>query len=256
MNTLPTRTGWDWLKQGTSLFGKQPAALTIILFASIVCSIGLSRLPLIGAVLGPLLIPSFSMAFMQACLMIENGARVTPGVLLTGFRKPALGALCKIGSIYLIVGLLEMAVVFMMLGPEFFEKIAERQANPNDAAAGLSTEIAVFMLIALINLVVLVTLYYAAPLTYWKHMKTGKAVFYSFFAVVRSARVFLVLLLAWFGAFFLLAALMSVIFGPGTLGRIVLTWLVFLFMLLLQCSMYAGYRTIFGKPTDKEAQPA
>ena len=256
MNNLPARTGWDWLKQGTSLFRKQPAALTTILFASIVCSIGLSILPIIGTVLSPLLIPSFSMAFMQACLMIENGDRVTPGVLLTGFRRPALGALCKVGTIYLVVGLVEMLVVVMMLGPEFFEKVAERQANPNDAAALLSTEIGVFMLIALINLVMLVTLYFAAPLTYWKHMKTGKAVFYSFFAVVRSARVFLVLLLAWFAAFFVLASLMSIVFGPGTLGRILLTWLVFLFMLLLQCSMYAGYRTIFGKPNDKEPAAA
>jgi len=26
--------------------------------------------------------------------------------------------------------------------------------------------------------------------------------------------------------------------------------------LLLQCAMYAGYRTIFGKPYDKTPQPA
>ncbi|MGZ5183411.1 MAG: BPSS1780 family membrane protein, partial [Ramlibacter sp.] len=83
MSTLPARTGWEWLKEGTALFRKQPAALTTILFASILGSIGLSFLPIIGTVLSPLLIPSFSMAFMQACLMIENGDRVTPGVLLT-----------------------------------------------------------------------------------------------------------------------------------------------------------------------------
>jgi hypothetical protein len=256
MNNLPARTGWEWLKEGTSLFRKQPAALTTILFASILGSIGLSILPIIGTVLSPLLIPSFSMAFMQACLMIENGDRVTPAVLLTGFRRPVLGRLCKVGTIYLVVGLIEMLVVVMMLGPQFFEKVAERQANPEQAAAVLTTEIGVFLLIALLNMLMLITLYFAAPLTYWKQMKTGKAVFYSFFAVVRSARVFIVLLAAWFGAFFVLAAIASMVFGASTLGRVLLTWLVFLFMLLLQCSMYAGYRTIFGKPTDKEAQPA
>jgi hypothetical protein len=257
MNNLPARTGWDWLKQGTVLFRKQPAALTTILFASILCSIGLSVLPLVGTVLSPLLIPSFSMAFMQACLMIENGDRVTPGVLLTGFRRPVLGALCKVGSIYLVVGLVEMLVVVLALGPEFFEKIARRQADPNAAAQSLSSEMVVFMLIALLNMVMLITLYFAAPLTYWKQMGTGKAVFYSFFAVVRSARVFLVLVLAWFGAFFLLASIATILFGQGTVGRVLLAWLVFLFMLLLQCAMYAGYRTIFGKPSsDKGMQPA
>jgi hypothetical protein len=256
MSALPARTGWEWLKEGTALFRKQPAALTTILFASILGSIGLSFVPIIGTVLSPLLIPSFSMAFMQACLMIENGDRVTPGVLLTGFRRPALGALCKVGAIYLVAGLLETLAVVVAVGPEFFEKLAARQGDPDAAAASLSAEFGIFVLIALLNVVMLITLYYAAPLTYWKHMKTGKAVFYSFFAVVRSARVFLVMFLTWFGAFFVTAAIMSLIFGGGTLGRILLTWLIFLFMLLLQCSMYAGYRAIFGKPYDKEPAPA
>jgi hypothetical protein len=256
MSNLPARTGWEWLKQGTALFRKQPAALTTILFAAILGSIGLSILPIVGTVLSPLLIPSFSMAFMQACLMIENGDRVTPKVLLTGFRRPALGALCKVGAIYLVTGLLEMVLMVMVVGPGFFERLAERQGAPDAAAATLSAEFGILLLIALVNVVMMITLYYAAPLTYWKHMKTGKAVFYSFFAVVRSARVFLVLFLAWFGAFFVLAAIMSLIFGGGTLGRILLTWLIFLFMLLLQCSMYAGYRTIFGKPAGPEPQPA
>jgi hypothetical protein len=41
----------------------------------------------------------------------------------------------------------------------------------------------------------------AAPLTYWQQMGPGKATFYSFFAVIKLARVFGVLLLSWFGIF-------------------------------------------------------
>jgi hypothetical protein len=33
-------------------------------------------------------------------------------------------------------------------------------------------------------------------------------------------------------------------------------WIIFLFILLLQCAMYVGYRQIFGKPDDPEARPA
>ncbi len=68
--------------------------------------------------------------------------------------------------------------------------------------------------------------------------------------------MFLVLLLAWFGLFFLLAWVVQTLFGGAVIGRVVTMWLVFLFVLLLQCAMYAGYRTIFGKPYDKGAQPA
>jgi len=35
---------------------------------------------------------------------------------------------------------------------------------------------------------------------------------------------------------------------------VVIMWLIFLFILLLQCAMYAGYRQIFGKPVDGGSQ--
>jgi hypothetical protein len=256
MSSLPASTGWDWLKQGIDLFRKQPAALTTLLFANILVSIFLSFVPLLGPLLSTILIPSLSIAYMQACLMIENGSRVTPAVLLTGFRQPALAALCKIGLIYVGLGLVEMSVVALSMGPEFFQKIAARQADPK-AAESLSMEVLVFLLIGLLNVVMMVTLYFAAPLAFWKRMTTGKALFYSFFAVVRAARVFLVLLLAWFGILMALVMAVLLLFGDAAIGRVVAVWLVFLFMLLLQCALYAGYRTIFGKPADDGApQPA
>jgi hypothetical protein len=255
MSTLPASTGWDWLKQGIGLFRKQPAALTTLLFANILVSVFLSIVPLLGPLLSTILIPSLSIAYMQACLMIENGNRVTPAVLLTGFRQPALAALCKIGLIYVGLGLVEMSVVALSMGPDFIQKITARQGDPK-MAESLSADVLVFLLIGLINMVMMVTLYFAAPLAFWKRMTTGKALFYSFFAVVRAARVFLVLLLAWFGILMLLVMAVLLLFGDAAIGRVVAVWLVFLFMLLLQCALYAGYRTIFGKPAEASAQPA
>jgi hypothetical protein len=255
MSTLPASTGWDWLKQGIGLFRKQPAALTTLLFANILVSAFLSVVPLLGPLLSTVLIPSLSIAYMQACLMIENGSRVTPAVLLTGFRQPALAALCKIGLIYVGVALLEMVAVTLLLGPEFLHKVAARNADPKSAES-VSPEVLTFLLIGLVNMVMMVTLYFAAPLAYWKRMATGKALFYSFFAVMRSARVFLVLLLAWFGILMVLVMIVLGVFGDAAIGRVVAVWLVFLFMLLLQCALYAGYRTIFGKPAEGLPQPA
>ncbi|MBW8897269.1 MAG: hypothetical protein JF619_03965 [Massilia sp.] len=251
MNDLPARTGWEWLKQGTGLFRKQPAALTTLLFANILFSIGLSAVPIVGPVLAVVLIPSFSMAFMQACLMIENGDRVTLAVLLTGFRRPALAALCKLGLIY--VGL---SLLLTVLAPhEVLMQMAPRPdaKPPVDLQA---SHMLALLCILLLEAAVLVTLCFAAPLTYWKHMGPGKATFYSFFAVVRTARPFLVLLAAWFGILVGVCMVIITIFGDAALGRVVIMWLMFLFVLLLQCAMYAGYRTIFGKPYDKVPQPA
>jgi hypothetical protein len=255
MNDLPARTGWEWLKQGIGLFRKQPAALTTLLFANILFSIGLSVVPVLGSVLAVVLIPSFTMAFMQACLMIENGDRVTPAVLLTGFRPPALGALCKLGLVYLAVSLVMMVIARLAIPPEVIVQMMPRPDTKTPPVIQTSHMLALFG-VFLLDVAVLVTLCFAAPLTYWKQMGPGKATFYSFFAVIRTARPFLVLLATWFGIFFGVCIVAALVFGDAAVGRVVLMWLIFLFMLLLQCAMYAGYRTIFGKPVDKSPQPA
>jgi hypothetical protein len=255
MNDLPARTGWEWLKQGIGLFRKQPAALTTLLFANILFSIGLSAVPFLGSVIAVVLIPSFSMAFMQACLMIENGDRVTPAVLLTGFRQPALAALCKLGLVYLVVSLLMMVITRLAIPPEVLMQMMPQPDAKTPPDIQTSHMLALFG-VFLLDVAVLVTLCFAAPLTYWKHMGPGKATFYSFFAVIRTARPFLVLLAAWFAMFFGVCIIAALLFGDAALGRVVLMWLIFLFVLLLQCAMYAGYRTIFGKPADKAPQPA
>jgi len=249
MNSIPAITGWHWLKQGASLFRQQPAALTTLLFANILISIGISAVPLLGPMAAVILIPSFSMAFMKACLMIENGERVTPAVLLTGFRKPVVKSLCKVGLVYLGVSLLMALVTRFTIDPGFWEQMA-RQGREGGQPQVAGSDVLAMMLIFALDVAALMALCFAAPLTYWQKMGPGKATFYSFFAVVRSARVFIVLLLAWFAIFFGITIVITLLLGASNMTRVVIMWLIFLFVLLLQCAMYAGYRQIFGKPTE------
>lgn len=253
MNSIPAITGWHWLKQGAGLFRKQPAALTTLLFANILISIGISAVPLLGPMIAVVLIPSFSMAFMKACLMIENGERVTPGVLLTGFRQPVVRDLCKVGLIYLAVSLLMALITRFAVDPGFWEQVA-RQSRDGGQPQVAGSDILTMFLIFAIDVAVLMSLCFAAPLSYWQKMTAGKAAFYSFFAVVRSARVFIVLLLAWFAIFFGICMVITLLLGASNMTRVVIMWLIFLFILLLQCAMYVGYRQIFGKPVEGGAQ--
>ena len=252
MNNMPAITGWNWLKEGTGLFRKQPAALTTLLFANILVSIGISAVPLIGPMIAVILIPSFSMAFMKACLMIENGERVTPAVLLTGFRKPVVQDLCKVGLIYLGVSLFMAMITRFAVDPGFWEQVARQGREGGQPQVAGSDILAIFAIFGL-DVAALMALCFAAPLTYWQKMGPGKAVFYSFFAVVRSARVFIVLLLSWFAIFFGICMVVTLLLGASNITRVVIMWLIFLFILLLQCAMYAGFRQIFGKPQDSGA---
>jgi hypothetical protein len=256
MNKLPARTGWEWLKGGMGLFRKQPGALTTLLFASILMAIGISAVPIVGPIVVVVLIPSFSMAFMQACLMIDNGDRVTPGVLLTGFRKPVLAGLCKVGVIYLGVFLV-LTLIALAITPESLRQLPGNiKLDPKDKLPFTLGDVVTVFGLLILETISLLTLCFAAPLTYWKRMGPGKATFYSFFAVVRAARVFGVLLLSWFGIFTAITFVVVNLFSAIALAQVVLMWLMFLFVMFLQCAIYAGYRDIFGKPAGPEAQPA
>jgi hypothetical protein len=250
MSAIPAKTGWTWLKQGMGLFRKQPAALTTLLFANVLFSLVIGAVPFLGQIAAVVLIPSFSMSFMQACLMIEHGQRVTPAVLLTGLRKPRVFTLCKIGLAYLAVTAVLTVGAYLILGEDFWKQAVTPSADPS---INRSTVLGV-MVIAVFQIATVMSLCFAAPLAYWQKMPPGKAIFYSFFAVVRSARVFLVMLAAWFGLFIASTLIPMVLLGNGGLGRIIITWLGFLFILLLQCAMYVGYRQIFGVP-DLGARP-
>jgi hypothetical protein len=249
---MPAITGWTWLKEGTALFRKQPAALTTLLFANILINLLIGVVPLLGPLLAMVLIPSFSLAFMKACLMIENGERVTPAVAMTGFKKPVLAELCKIGLVYLGLSVLLTVLARLVVDFELIQQVLQ-PADPKNVPPVPSGEFVKMFALSALNASVLIALSFAPPLVYWQKMAPGKAIFYSFFAVLKSARVFLVLLASWLGIMLLGFFVIVMIMGTSMFARVLMMWLVFLFVLLLQCAMYAGYRQIFGKPVDVDA---
>lgn len=247
MNRLPANTGWLWITQGFALFRKQPAVLTMLLFANLLVSLTVSAVPLVGPMLAMVLIPSFSIAVMQACALIGQGQTVTPGVLLTGFRQPAFRRLCKLGLIYLAIAVVLTLLMTLLVSPDLWKQLAA----PIDARGKQTinaSDLLTVMLIFLLQSVALMAMCFAAPLTYWQKMAPGKATFYSVFGVIGAIRPFMVMLLAWFGMFFGACILVTLLLGESKAGRIAIIWVMLQFMLLLQCAIFASYRQIFGDP--------
>lgn len=247
MSQLTAGTGWAWLKQGAAMFRKQPAGLTTLLFADILVSVLIGVIPLIGPMLAIVLVPCFSMAFMQACLLIDQGQRVTPDVLLTGFRPPAVKTLLKVGLVYLAVFFVLAMIMRFAVDPDILKQ-AEGGGDPATLQRVSGGDMLGLLLVFLLQAIAVLTLAFTAPLTYWQQMKTGKAVFYSFFAVLRTGRAFCVLLISWFAILFALCIVIAMVLGQSGAARIVIMWVFFLFFLLLQCALYAAYRQIFGTP--------
>lgn len=248
MSNLPARTGLDWLKQGFAVFRQQPGILTMLLFGNLFFSLLISALPLAGPMVAIVLIPSFSMAIMQACNLITQGQRVLPAVLLTGFRKPAVIALCKLGLLYLGIFFVLALLMKISVGDDFMKTMTspvDPKKPPTVAAGDMMNAI----LVLLLQGALLTTLCFAAPLTYWKKMSLFKATFYSVFGVFGAIKPMLVMLLSWFAMFMLACMVAMLIFsGAINIARMFMVWLSLLFILVLQCSIYAAYRQIFADP--------
>lgn len=238
---IPVSTGWRWLKEGMGLLRQQPAGLTTLLFANVLFTLMLHTIPYLGQFIAIVLIPSITMTVMQACLMVDHKQRISLPAVLTGYQKPLVVTLCKIGLIHLVVlGLLSVPGMLMI-----------REAAQNGAKSISDFDSAttlVVMATGVLQALVGVSLFFAAPLAAWQKMPPGKALFYSFFAVWRSARVFFVMLLIWLGMILGVSMVLSLLFGKSTLAVVVMAWVGFVFILLLQCAMYASYKQIFGVP--------
>ncbi len=247
MSRLPASTGWQWLKQGFGLFRQQPGFLTMVVFTNFLFAVLLSLLPVLGFVLSLVFIPAFTMAIYQACHMIDNAARLSPGVLMTGFRKPVLGPLCKLGLVYFSVFVIALLLVSPWIDTEAMRQLPQNKEAGAAALMQGSTGTAMMIFSLLFGLFVML-LAFAPGLIYWKQMPTFKAIFYSVFAMLGSTRAMLVLVLSWLGIYWAAGMLFGVLLSRTNMMFVVLIWLNLIFVLILHCALYCAYKQIMGAP--------
>lgn len=255
MGKLPASTGWLWIKQGFGLFRQQPGGLTSLAMLYAMLNLVLSIVPFIGQLAAIVLIPAFSVAFMQACADVEQGKRVLPALLLSGFRKPAFPKLLAVGLLYVSAAALAIGLASLasdgMLVKLLTGKIAHDAPEARDANLGSA-----LLLIMAIGLPAAMAFCFAAPLIYFQNMGVGKSIFFSFFGVLRAFKTFVVFAISQFGLMLLLSQIVGLIFGRSpTLFVMVMQIVLVLFSVLFHCAFYASYRQLFGSPVaPKEAQ--
>lgn len=251
MQKLPAHAGWLWIKEGFALVRKQPVELLTLFMAYMLIMLMLVAIPLAGQIVAYVLTPVFTMTFMQACAEVEQGKRVHLRLLLTGFRSPALRRLLLLGLLYVIAALIASAVL-VSIDKDTLLKLAEGKITIDSQEFRESRVPFAVLVSAILYTPAAMAFWYAAPLIAWKQMKIGKALFYSFFAVIKASKAFLVYGLGFIGIFFaaiLVASILSLIGGGNVLVvRMLSLPLSVLIMLVLYCSYYPNYTDIFGKP--------
>lgn len=247
MEKLPPRTGWLWVKQGFGLFRQQPGGLATLFLGYMFCMLAAGFLPLLGMVLPVILVPVFSIAFMQACVDIEQGKRVMPQLLLTGFRKPVLPWLCALGLLYLLTAVLAIGVSALIDGGVFWQLVTG-QIDAKDAAASDTSVGSAILMTIVLYIPAAMSFCFAAPLVCWQNMSLGKALFFSFFAVLRALPAFITFAASWFAISVVLSQAVILVFGRSTLLMPVMLPLSIVMTVIMHCSFYASYRQIFGAP--------
>lgn len=251
MEKIPANTGINWIRQGFAIFRKQPAELAMLFLLYMLLMFSLSLIPLIGQLLPLLLVPVFSMAFMQACVQIEAGKKVLPNILLTGFRSPALGTLLRLGSLYLLAALIAIAASSLVDGGMFW-KLMSGQITADEEKLPM-TDLPLAMLVAaLVYTPFAMAFWHAAPLAAWQRMGLFKAVFYSFFAVRRCGMAFLAYGLGWIVIGIALPAIVSAVLalllGKTLVTVMLLTPLSVILTIVMYCSFYPTYVEVFERP--------
>ncbi|MDO9216948.1 MAG: BPSS1780 family membrane protein [Lacisediminimonas sp.] len=250
MEKIPARAGWLWIKEGFALFRRQPAEMSTLFLSYMMLMLLIGVVPLLGQILPLVLIPVFSIAFMQGCANVESGIRVHPRLLATGFRSPALRRLLMLGLLYLVMAALAVAASSLVDGGDFLSVMAGRTAADSKAIQD-SDMMSGMLVAALLYTPPAMAFWYAAPLVAWHDMGVGKAVFYSFFAVLRAGRAFMVYGLAWIlvGVVLpvLVSSLLALLIGQPLVTVVVLLPLSILLTVVMYCSFYPTYTHVFGR---------
>lgn len=247
MEKLPARAGWLWVKRGFALFRKQPGGLSTLFLAGFLLMLVARIVPLLGQFLPMLMAPLFSVALLQACIDIEQGKRVLPNRLMSGLRRPALPMLLKLGLLYLAAAVLAMAGSALADGGALWQLMTGQVDIGSDTIK--DADIGSAMLLGmLLYLPAAMGFCFAAPLIYCQNMSVGKALFYSFFAVQRSFKAFLVFAASWIGISILVSQVLLLAFGSTSLAFQLMLPLSVILTVILHCALYASYCQIFGAP--------
>lgn len=247
MSNLPAKAGLAWIREGFAIFRKQPGGLMLLMLAYLVAGILLGIIPLLGQFLPMVMAPVFTAVFVQACAAADRQQRLTPEMLRPIFQKPAFPRLAGLGALFVLVLALFALLFAAVVGGDTMRRLAEAQLQPEAAAANGNfgwAMLAVFLL----SLPASMAMLFAAPLIFWQRMGVGKALFYSFFAVWRALRAFLLFFLSWVAVVMLASNLVLLVFGQNLLGKALLQSLLMVIVMVVQCSVYAAYRAIFGEP--------
>ena len=253
LNIVPARTGIQWVKLGVKTFLKQPLALTGLFFMYMAVVLVISQLPLVGPVLGAMLVPAATLGLMAATAEAEGGRFPMPTVLVSAFRagKQRARAMLVLGAMYTAGSLLATLLGGLVAGGD---------PTPLPAPAGgdaQAPQIDPRMLWVMLFHMPLVVLFWHAPaLVHWHGVSPVKSLFFSAVACLRNFGALFMYGLAWLAVFLAVGFAVSSIgmmLGGVAVARSIMMPTVLILVAMFSTSLYFTFRDSFRADADAPA---
>lgn len=209
----------------------------------------LGMIPVLGQLLPLILMPVFSIAFMQACLHIKRNQRISPDLLLTGFRSPALKNLLILGCLYPLAATIAVGMSALFDDGAFWMIMTGQSRLDPKNIEEINFSVPILVATTLYTPAAM-AFWYAAPLIMWKKMRVPKAIFYSFFATLREIKAFTVYGMAWVAIAVLLptvSVLIALLVNSSSAVVVILLPLSIVLTVVMYCSFYPTYTYVFGE---------
>lgn len=254
LQLVPARTGIQWVKLGIVTFLRQPLALAGLFFMYMAAVLVVSMVPVVGVVIGSMLVPAATLGLMAATAEASKGRFPMPSVLLSAFRagRQRGAAMLQLGAMYTAGSLAATLLGELMVGG----------APATPAASGTEAamqQIDPRMLAVMALHAPLALLFWHAPaLVHWHGIAPAKSLFFSAVACLRNFGAMLVYGLAWMGVFLVAGFALSAIgaaLGGAAAVRAVLMPAVLLMAAMFTTSLYFTFRDSFLAETPEATVP-
>lgn len=226
--SVAASNAFDWLKQGWAIFVGNPGmwiALTILLM---VLTLGLTIIPLIGALAVNLIAPVLAAGLMRVCQKAESGETLDVSDLMAGFRHNT-NHLIMLGVFFLVGMLLIIIIVAALAGGSVASILMP--GSPADIGLALGGLLLALFLSSALMLPLAMAFWFAPALVFFNNMTAADALRASFGACLKNLLPFLV-----YGLIVMVLLFFAAL--PAGLGLLVL-------LPVIAGSVYASYRDIF-----------
>jgi hypothetical protein len=209
----------------------------------------ISQLPVIGPVLGAMLVPAATLGLMAATAEAAEGRFPMPTVLVSAFRagRKRARAMLILGGIYTAGSLLASVLGSFVVGDPGVGTAADAQTPQMDAR---------MLLVLLLHSPLVVLFWHAPALVHWHGVSPVKSLFFSAVACFRNFGAFLVYSLAWLAVFLAVGFLVSTIgmlLGGVPVARSIMMPTVLILVAMFSTSLYFTFRDSFRADDEVEA---